>query len=75
MYKSPNLTLLDEPLKTRDVANKIDESLWVYMEVIKQQQWTMKRGTRTRQSSTTNTGTRVNRSQQDHSPKYRSMSL
>ena len=28
---------LDEPLNTCDVANKIDASLWVYMEAIKQQ--------------------------------------
>ncbi len=35
MYKSPNLEL-DGPLDTRDVANKIEPSLWVYMEAIKQ---------------------------------------
>ena len=28
---------LDEPFETCDVANKIDASLWVYMEAIKQQ--------------------------------------
>ena len=37
MYKSPNLAL-DEVDETRDVANKIEPSLWVNMEVIKQQQ-------------------------------------
>lgn len=30
MYKSLNLAL-DEPFKTRDVANKIEPSLWVYI--------------------------------------------
>ena len=31
MYKSPNLVALDGPLDTRDVANKIEPSLWVYI--------------------------------------------
>lgn len=36
MYKSLNLVWLDGPLDTRDVANKIEPSFWVNMEVIKQ---------------------------------------
>ena len=36
MYKSPNLVALDWLDKTRDVVNKIEPSLCVYMEAIKQ---------------------------------------
>ena len=38
MYKSPNLTRLDEVDETRDVANKIEPSLWVNIRGNKQQQ-------------------------------------
>ena len=31
MYKSPNLVALDWLDKTRDVVNKIEPSLWVYI--------------------------------------------